>query len=186
MPLTVAIDPRATYTLDDRKAQFALAQKLGESLNHMSWAVNAILEVRDQSTARAAKLAKGDPLAPRLSKLAEAADTIRKKIVATKEGGMVTGEERLREFLAGLYGDVNGYDGRPTDSQVARATALDRELADVVAEFDALTARELAPINTELAAKKLDPIRTTGEAEWQKNRDGGAASGAPQQRIQSW
>jgi len=39
---------------------------------------------------------------------------------------MITGEERLREFLGGLYGDVNGYEGRPTDQQAARADALGR------------------------------------------------------------
>ena len=38
---------------------------------------------------------------------------MRKKIVATKEGGMITGEERLRENLAELYGSVSATkDGR--------------------------------------------------------------------------
>jgi photosystem II stability/assembly factor-like uncharacterized protein len=169
MPLTVAMDPRAPYTIEDRKAQFALAQKLGQSLNHMSWVVAAILKVRDESTARAAKLGAGDVLTPRLTKLASVVDDIRKKIVATKEGGMITGEERLREFLAGLYGDVDNYDGAPTDSQVARAAALDHELADVVAEFQALAARELPGINEQLVAKKLDAIQILSEADWRKS-----------------
>ena len=172
MPLTIAIDPRATYGLDDRKAQFALAEQLMQSLNHMSWAVNSILEVRDSSKARVALLKAGDPLEPRLTKLATDADVIRKKIVATKEGGMITGEERLREFVAGLYGDVNSYDGRPTDSQLLRATALDKELADVIAEFQALTSRDLPSVNEQLAAKKLEPIRVTTEADWQKAHAG--------------
>jgi len=183
MPLAIATDPRAKYSLDDRKAQFALAQRLAGALNHMTWAVNAILHVRDESTARAAQLKAGDPVGARLTKLAEACDVIRKKIVATKEGGMITGEERLREFLAGLYSDVNGYDGRPTDSQVARATALDKELADVVAEFNALAAKELPGINEQLVAKKLEPIKMIAEAEWQKSHGGSGAAGMPNQRI---
>ena len=90
-----------------------------------------------------------------LESLAAAADTIRGRIVATKEGGAITGEERLREFLAGLYGDVNSYEGKPTDSQQARAVALGRELDDVVKEFEALAAAQLPAINRDLQAKGM-------------------------------
>jgi len=34
------------------------------------------------------------------------------------EGGWISGQEKLRERLGTLYGDVSGYDGRPTDSQL--------------------------------------------------------------------
>jgi photosystem II stability/assembly factor-like uncharacterized protein len=132
--LNVVLDPRATYTVEDRRAQFDLVNKLAAQLNHMSWAVDAIIAVRDKA------------IADKKSDLAEAADKIRGKIVATKEGGAITGEERLREFLAGLYGDVNGYDGRPTAQQVARADALARELEDVIREFRDLAAKNNAPV----------------------------------------
>ena len=95
---------------------------------------------------------------------------MRSKIVATKEGGAVTGEERLREFLGGLYGDVNGYEGKPTDSQVARADALARELEDVIREFTDLAARQLPALNQDLGTKQLGAIQVISEAEWQKTR----------------
>ncbi len=81
---------------------------------------------------------------------------------------MITGEERLREFLGGLYGDVNSYDGRPTDEQVARADALGRELEDVVKEFTALTGQRLAPLNRELQRKHQKTITAVPEAEWNR------------------
>ena len=164
--LHVALDPRAQFTVDDRKQQFALVTKLGALLNHMSWAVDAIIGVRDGAGARAAKLPDADPLRRRLQDLAAATDKIRSKIVATKEGGMITGEERLREFLAGLYSDVNGYEGRPTDSQVARADALARELEDVIREFTTLTGAELPGLNRDLQAKQLAPVAVLAEADW--------------------
>src|SRR5205823_1579460 len=126
--LNVALDPRAKFTLEGRKAQFDLVNKLGDALNHMSWVVDAIIGVRDDAQSRAASLPQNDALRAKLQQLATAADQIRSKVVATKEGGAITGEERLREYLGGLYGDVSGYEGRPTDSQVARAAALAREL----------------------------------------------------------
>jgi len=175
--LEVRMDPRAAYTVEDRRAQFELVNRLSALLNHMSWAVDAIVAVRDQSGARAAKLGKGDGLAQQLTSLAQAADAIRSKIVATKEGGMITGEERLREYLGRLYGDVNGFDGRPTASQVARTEALGRELEDVINEFKQLVSRQVAAVNRSLAGKKLEPIYVVSEAEWQKQEEGGG--GAP-------
>jgi photosystem II stability/assembly factor-like uncharacterized protein len=166
--LDVVLDPRAKYTLEDRKAQFELVTRLAQMLNHMSWAVDAIVGLRDQATERAAKLGPADPLGKRLASLAQAADALRGKIVATKEGGMITGEERLREYLGGLYGDVNGYEGQPTSSQVERADALGRELEDVVRELTQLASQRLPDINRGLAAKGAPPLRLVSEQEWQK------------------
>ena len=161
--LTVTLDPRAKFTVEDRKQQFDLVTKLGALLNHMSWAVDAIIAIRDGAGERAAKLPAADPLRLKLQDLAGAADKIRSKIVATKEGGMVTGEERLREFLAGLYGDVNGYEGRPTDSQAARAGVLAHELEDVIHEFTALADAQLPGLNRELQAKQRAPLKMLTE-----------------------
>ncbi len=176
--LEVVLDPRAKYTLEDRKAQFDLATKLAAILNHMSWTVDSIIAIRDTANADARKLKDGDALKQRLVKLASDSDAIRSKIVATKEGGAITGEERLREFLAGLYGDVNGYEGKPTDEQVARTDALRRELEDVINEFQKLVSPQLAPLNQQLSAKKLQPISLIAEADWQKAQDA-AETGAP-------
>jgi photosystem II stability/assembly factor-like uncharacterized protein len=175
--LNVVLDPRAKFTVDDRKAQFELVTRLGGLLDHMSWVVDAIVGLRDGAQKGAAKLPEADPLRARLAALAESADAIRSKIVATKEGGMITGEERLREFLAGssddagLYGDVNSYEGRPTDSQVARADVLGRELEDVIHEFTDLTGRQLPDLNRALQTKKLAPIEVISEDDWRRSHE---------------
>jgi len=156
--LKVVLDPRAKYSLDDRKAQFDLSMKLYRSLEHMSYATAAIQGVRDDATARTAKLGDQDPLRARLQKLAADSDALRSKIVATKEGGMITGEERLRENLTDLYGNVIYFDGRPSRTEFARTTAIGREMTDVSKTFEAWISRELGGINSALAAKQLQPI----------------------------
>ena len=183
--LNVVLDPRAKFTLEDRKAQFDLAMKLSEMLNHMSWAVAAIVDVRDATSQRAASLRPNDPLRQQLQSLGDSADSLRKKIVATKEGGAVTGEERLREFLGGLYGDVNGYEGRPTDSQVARSDVLARELEDVIREFTNLTNQRLPAINRQLQAKKLGGIPVLSEQDWQKSHVEGSSAGGSTSSLTS-
>jgi hypothetical protein len=177
--LEVVLDPRAKFTVEDRKAQFDLANKLADMLNHMSWAVDAIIGVRDTANQDASKLGANDALRQRLAKLAADLDVVRGKIVATKEGGAITGEERLREFLGGLYGDVNSYEGKPTDSQVARTDVLSRELEDVIREFQTLTTQQLPAINKQLAAKKLPALQVISEADWQKAQSATSANPAP-------
>jgi hypothetical protein len=173
-PLQVVLDPRATYTAEDRKAQFDLAMKLYKDLGTMSTAVERINGVRLALDDRASKLPASDVLAKRLRTASSQVDELRRKIVATKEGGMITGEERLREFLTELYGNVVFYEGRPSEAQSMRADALARELADIVTSFDAWTKKELPAINTALAKKKLTPVNvpTVAEAE-QKLSSGG-------------
>jgi photosystem II stability/assembly factor-like uncharacterized protein len=184
--LPVALDPRATYTPEDRKAQYDLALKLYETLGHMTWAVDAITEARDGATMRASNLDAKDPLAVELISFSKAADDLRSKVVATKEGGAITGEERIREFLGGVYGAVNGYEGRPTQEQTQRTDVLRRELNDVIADFDKLTSAQLVHLNQELQAKKLQPMKILSETEWQKTSaedDSGSPGDKKQRRF---
>ena len=177
-PLKIVLDPRAKFTLEDRKAQYDLVTKLYKSIEHMAYAENAIVTVRDSAAARAAKLSEKDPLRGRLQQLSEQAGALRSKIVATKEGGMITGEERIRELMGKVYGDVNNYEGRPTEYQARRADDLAHELEDVITEFRALTDKSLSTINVSLAKKKLEKIVVPSEADWQKEHTGGGGGAA--------
>ena len=180
--LDVVLDPRAKFSAEDRKAQFDLTMKIYKTIEHMTWSVEAIEGVRDAANARAAKLPAKDALRSQLQSLAAKCDELRSKIVATKEGGMITGEERIRELLGQLYGAVNGYEGRPTDYQAARADSLAHELEDVANDFQKLTQKELAGVNAGLKKKKLESISVLTEADWQKKRaaEAGAASAGMQ------
>ncbi len=157
-PLVVLPDPRAKHSAADRKAQFELSVKLSALLGEMSAAVDRINDVRLALDDRSTRLPSADSLVARLVRAEQTVDSLRRKIVATKEGGMITGEERLRENLADLYGGVTFYDGRPSKTQIARTTAIGRELSDVSRSFDIWVAKELPGINSELVARKLPPI----------------------------
>jgi len=171
--LSVLPDPRARHTAADRQAQFDLAMKLYNLLGDMTFAVERMNGVRLALDDRAAKLGAGDSLAARLRAASAAVDELRKKIVATKEGGMITGEERLRENLADLYGNVIFYDGRPSQTQVERTDVIARELADVVRDFDAWSAKELGGLNTALGTKQLEPIRVLTRDQWEAKATAG-------------
>lgn len=174
--LKVALDPRATYNEQDRREQFDLAMKLYKMMGRMSFAVDSMVNLRDTAAARSNKLPANDALRGSLQKLSQEVDGLRSKIVATKEGGAITGEERIREFMTSVYGDVNNYDGKPTNSQVERTDALGRELEDVIKDFDQLTAKQLPAINSGLQKKKLEPIQPLTQQQWEKMHAGDSGS----------
>jgi photosystem II stability/assembly factor-like uncharacterized protein len=166
--LQVNPDPRSTHTAADRKEQFDLAMKLYDQLGEMSFAVDKINRMRLALDERASRLPADDPLRKRLRDASAQVDELRKKIVATKEGGAITGEERLREYLTDLYSNVVFYEGRPSQTQIERTDALARELADVLKDFDSWAAKELSGLNSELKGKKLEPVKTLTREEWEK------------------
>ena len=50
---------------------------------------------------------------------------------------------------------------------------IGRELGDIVAAFGAWSAKDLAALNTELGAKKLQPIALISRAQWEGVGKGG-------------
>jgi hypothetical protein len=156
--ITVQMDPRANYSLADRKAQLEAAQRVSAMFGRMTDLTFGINAVRDGARQRATGLAKDDPLVKELAGLGDEADKLRKEIVATKEGGAITGEERLREHLDTVYGAITSWEGRPTDYQLARVDSLQREMDEVAKGFEALKQGSLAKANAALQAKSLPAI----------------------------
>src|SRR5258707_2004573 len=176
--LTVELDPRAKFTMEDRKLEFDAAMRLHRLLGEMSFDVDRINGVHDALVERVAKL-KGDAaFSKRIQELAGKVETLRKKIVATKEVGAVTGEERIRDKTTALYGAILNYEGRPTDYQAARIDSLKKELEDVAGEFDAFVTKELSAVNKSLSQKKLEPIQPIDRKAWDA-ADTDSGAGAP-------
>jgi photosystem II stability/assembly factor-like uncharacterized protein len=167
-PLAIVLDPRAKYTVADRKLQFDAALRIYNLLREMSFTVDQINGVRDELAASAGKLTADDPLRKRLAQLADETEALRKKIVATTEGGAITGEERIREKTTQLYGAIDEYEGRPADYQVARIDSLKHELDDVTSAFNAFAAKELVEVNGSLAKKGVGPIHPITREDWEK------------------
>jgi hypothetical protein len=105
-----------------------------------------------------AGLPEGDELRKMVSGFDGKVDAVRKQIVATTEGGAITGEERLREHTDQLYGAILSFEGKPADYQMANIDALKRELDDVTKEFEQLNTKDLPALNDALKAKGLSAI----------------------------
>jgi photosystem II stability/assembly factor-like uncharacterized protein len=156
--LVVELDRRADYTVQDRRAQFDAAQRVSGMFGQISGLMMRINQTRGSAEALMDQ-AKGDAkLTGQLKALSDRADEIRKKIVATKEGGAITGEERIRENLDNLFGVLILYEGRPSQNVIGRADELQRQIDAASKEFEALAAKDVPAVNQLLRGKELPPI----------------------------
>src|SRR5207244_13391165 len=156
--LTVGLDRRAKFSAADRKAQFDVAMKVHALFGDESALMNRILALRKALAQTGTSLPEGDPLRKAISDFDGKVDGVRTKIVATTEGGAITGEERLREHTDQLYGAILSYEGNPAAYQIAYIDTLRRELDDVTKQFDQLLAQDLPALNDSLKSKGQQPL----------------------------
>ena len=157
-PLNITLDRRAKYTVADRQAQYAASERIKGMFLRMSKLVAQINGVRAQAAAIAQSPTAPADVKAAAAQLGGKTGALRKEIVATTEGGAITGEERLREHTDEIYGMVNSTEERPTAYEMARIDALDRELKDVETEWATLQAGDVAAFNAKLKAANLPPL----------------------------
>jgi len=167
-PVTLTPDPRFTDSPADRALQDRTAMRLYDMVQRLAYLVDASIDLRDQARARAAGLKPNDRLARRLSGYADTLDAFRASLVSTSSAGRMGGEELLREKLVGLYGAVNGYEGRPTGSQLEQADVLAARLDAAGVRFESHSGPRLAVLNRDLAGKQLAALVVLARDEWDK------------------
>jgi photosystem II stability/assembly factor-like uncharacterized protein len=161
-------DPRSTHTDEDRLVQHETAMTLYGMLGRLTYVAETVKALKDAAQQRAEALPKGDRLRQQLGTLASTLEGFRATLVATSAGGWLSGEEQLRERMAKVYGGVNGYDGRPTRSQLDQVKVLSDELAKAEARLESLQRGEVAAVNRELVKRKLEPLSAKSREEWEK------------------
>jgi photosystem II stability/assembly factor-like uncharacterized protein len=163
-------DPRTKSTAADRELQHKTVTQLYDMLAQLTYVVDATSDLREQVQQRAGA-ASDDKLKDQLNGLAQKLEDFRSSLVSVKEGGMITGEKKLREYLGELYGAVNGYSGRPTQSQIESTTVLQKKLDEAGAQFQSITTSQVPPLNTALRGKNLEPLKVTSREDWDKKQN---------------
>ncbi len=151
--LNVVLDRRDKFSEADRQAQYDAANKVRDLFGDESALMDRIVALRAGLTSKAKALPAGDESGKAIADFDGKVDAVRKQIVATTEGGAITGEERLREHTDQLYGAILSYEGKPADYQVARIVSLRRELDDARKDFEQLLANDLPKLNEQLKSK---------------------------------
>jgi photosystem II stability/assembly factor-like uncharacterized protein len=177
--LSVGMDPRVTWSASDRQAQYDAAMKVYTLFNDESTLFARLAALRQQVAEASQRRRPGDALLARLGAFDERLDAIRKQIVATTEGGAITGEERLREHTDQLYGAITAWEGPPSQYQFDNIAALRGQLSDIDSQFSHLMT-VLPSLNKALiegGMRPLDITAATGLDTASDASDGSAGAG---------
>ncbi|HJW32750.1 MAG TPA: hypothetical protein VJ505_05210 [Holophagaceae bacterium] len=157
--LKLEADPSSPVTRADREVKWNASMELFRLVEDLAFRADQVLVLRNAARAQAAS---ADPSRKaKLEAFADAVEVERAKLVSTKESnGAITGEERLREKVSGLYRGVFGQPGRPSPEQLARVKALQGELAESIKAIEALAAKELPALNAGQPAEQALALET--------------------------
>jgi hypothetical protein len=164
--VTLVPDPRSTATPEDRQVQYQTALLLYGMVGRLGYVVDALVSLRDQARERAEALGRGRTT-DRLNQYADRLEAFRGEIVSTSTAGFWSGEEFLREKLVDLYGAVNGYEGRPTDSQLERIAVLETQLVQAEEGFGEFIGRDLENLNRQLERSQQEPLTLLTKEAWE-------------------
>jgi hypothetical protein len=177
--VTLCKDPISQHSDEDIAIQRKSAKQLYEMSEELAYFNQQVLNQIDSSKAMLAAM-KDASLKKSLQGYADKLEKIRKELIATKEGQSITGEERIREKLSELYGQVVGYDGRPTDSQLQRIDGLQFDIKKQKDIADALWKNDLPKVNAQLKSAKMNELTILARADFDKMDSGGADTAKPQ------
>jgi photosystem II stability/assembly factor-like uncharacterized protein len=162
-------DPRSKSTAADREIQHKTVTQLYDMLGQLTYIVDATNDLREQAKQRAGA-ATDNSLKEQLNALVQKLEDFRSTLVSVKEGGMITGEKKLREHIGELYGAVNGYSGRPTQSEVESTAQMQKKLDEAGAQFQSIATAQIPPLNTALQGMNLDPLKAMSREDWEKKQ----------------
>jgi hypothetical protein len=134
---TIKVVPDTTlgHSAEDTRLQYELVQNMYSVYEDL-----AVTTERLQSVIQS--IERADSVARDTAVLAELI-SLNKTLVNTKQGA-VTGEEQLREKLASLYGEVNGYLGRPGSMEQVLFEQIRRRVIDARDQCEKLVAGRLS------------------------------------------
>jgi photosystem II stability/assembly factor-like uncharacterized protein len=168
--MKVEPNPLSKASAEDRALGRKTALQLYDMLGRLTYVVDSSVDLRDQARQRAGQSGVDAKLKSQLTSYAQSLDDFRTSLVAVKDGGMITGERKLREYMGELYGSVNGYSGKPTQNQMDRMGVLGKQLDDAGTKFTSLSTTSLTPVNDALGKAKLEPLKLMSQEEWNKKQ----------------
>jgi hypothetical protein len=164
---TIVDNPNLPYSAEDRKIQRETVMHAYTMLEDLAYLDQKITKVAGKAQALQQEgLTKS--LTTRLKEMQDALTNIHKKLVATRNEGLFSSEEQLREKIAEIYGGVVNFMGRPTQSQIDRLEVLQKEMDEWKHKAEDILNSDLPKINSRLKKADIPEIKVLTREEFEK------------------
>ncbi len=167
--INLIADPNSIHSDAERAAQHKTAMKLYNMNEDLAYEIDKVNTMTDGLKSA---IEGKDIAADILSQI----DSFNNKVEETKAAYIVTtgdnyvgaAEPELREKIASLYGEVAGYQGKPTNAQMANLKLLSGKLMKAMEDFTVI-GKSFDKIQTVLQGLGIDPIKLKTKEEFLKS-----------------
>lgn len=139
-PLTLVHDDKSGMTLAERKAQYEASMKMYAMQEELAVLVDTILKTQtalkgmlEKTTNKKSKQSMQEYL--------NQTESLRGKLMATKNKSIFADEKRFKEELSELYGAVAGNEQAPSNLQLQRLELAVKQLSDFKSEWAKMQAK---------------------------------------------
>ncbi len=156
--VNLQFDPAADakYPREDRQLALETQMRLFNLTERIGYIYYALQDMHTRAETLFGKVPK--KLDGEVRSFAEATKKEKESLVSLEGDGYVDESSRLREDVAMLYGRISNYPGRPSDDQLRRTAALEKQFQSIQDKFDAFVQRMKA-LNEKLKKKELPEIK---------------------------
>ncbi len=172
--VTLVGDPRSPHSAEDRRFQQTTALEIYDRMSDLTYLVETLVDLRDQGRERTEVLKRKADI-QKVEAFADRLEEIRGSMVSTSKAGWLSGDEKLRENLGNLFGDILRYEGRPTESQLTRKESLLAEFTAAEKQAEDYLGTEIPALNALLEKRGADPLVRQSREDWDAEESGGAA-----------
>jgi hypothetical protein len=166
--ITLQVDRTLPHSAADRRLQQEAVLELYQLQERLAYVATAVADAGEQAHTRADSLKEGDDLKKTLVGFAEKLEELHGTLVVAERKKGITGEKQLRERIVDLYAAVNGFGGRPSETQLTQMTILEKQVEEADVEFRSIAEEQLNKINSRLEKKKLAPLKLLSEEEFRR------------------
>jgi photosystem II stability/assembly factor-like uncharacterized protein len=147
--IEVVNDPDSPHNADDLLLRNTTVMHLYNMQEDLAYLVEKINSVKEQANKLIESNSAGSS-ENELQKLITKLEKLRETLVMTKEGTGIIVDDKLREDLSTIYGQITGFNGKPTESQMQWINALESRLSDANKKGDDIFNSDVSKINSSL------------------------------------
>jgi hypothetical protein len=176
--VSLVADPRSPHSAEDRALQQSTALAIYDRLSDLTYVVETVVELREQADEGAEAVSR-KAVKRVLEEYSRDLESFRSSLVSTADAGWLSGDEKLREHMGNLFGTIVNYEGRPTDTQLARVEKLLGQMEAAEERFADLSGPRLEAVNARITGAGGEALTATSREDWEAAADkqGGASLG---------
>jgi photosystem II stability/assembly factor-like uncharacterized protein len=163
--ITIVSDKKSVHSKEDRIAQNQTAIKCWGMVDDLAFVSEQITAARDTLSLRIKTIIDEKENAI-VKQTIKTLDSLHSLIVAEKSTLFADSEDKIREKLAGIYGTINQYAGKPSAEQLKRIDNIAKDIQSIKLTLDTVFSNQITMCNSILSDMRKKPIKRLSREEF--------------------